>query len=220
MEAQEALDLTDSTSGSWQKIQEATKKQKALTKELRGLKDAKAVFGEALDDVDEQLEVWESLQDAIDDGETVFAPADKSSKKRRREDGHRASRKKRRILANSEGSDVDEEGSLESSGLENSEEEDNADSCDQKRPLSGEQISAKINELRTTKKEARSQRLELNKKLEVLKREIDEVSAEEEKLLAEMSASCISGRNQYSKGAIQQVRTFNAYVAIPPITSK
>ena len=70
--------------------------------------------------------------------------------------------------------------------------------------MTQEQIVAKLQELRATKKEARAQKNDITEHMSNLRKEIDEAKNVEEKIDSKMSAMCISGRNQYSKGAIQQ----------------
>ena len=62
----------------------------------------------------------------------------------------------------------------------------------------------KLQKLRATKKEARAARAEITEKVKTLKEEIEEAKEAENKINSKMSAMCISGRNKYSKGAIQQ----------------
>ncbi len=70
--------------------------------------------------------------------------------------------------------------------------------------MTHEQIAAKLQELRATKKEARGQKSEITANIAALRKEIDSAKEAEDKIQSKMSAMCISGRNQYSKGAIQQ----------------
>ena len=61
-----------------------------------------------------------------------------------------------------------------------------------------------MQELRSQRKKARAEKIEITGKATILRREIDEAKDEEDKISSKLAAMCISGRNQYSKGAIQQ----------------
>ena len=71
-------------------------------------------------------------------------------------------------------------------------------------PLTREQITEKLQELRSTKKEARAQKLEITENMTTVRKKIDDAKDTEEKIESKLSAMCISGRNEYSKGAIRQ----------------
>lgn len=198
MEAQESLGLDDEMGESWQKINELSKKQKALEKEKEELKETKNILGEAFNDADEQLEVWEALRDAIEEGKTVYAPKKKTTAKKRKSHDHQKSRKRQRHDDSDD--DFIDNDSEEATSDGDVEDSDNAEPGE---PLNEDEVTAKINELRSIKKEARRERLEIAEKIKDIDEELGEARAMEANLEAEMSALCISGRNQYSKGAIQ-----------------
>lgn len=206
MEAQESLGLDKELGESWYKMEEFNKKAKELENELRELKDTKAIYGEIMNDADEQIEVWESLKDALEDGKTVYAPQKESSSKKRKADDDRRSRKKQR-RSDIDDKDIDDEDEdyEATSASEKETDGDVSEHVEAREPLEEAQITAKINEIRSEKKEARNKRAELTEKSTVLRKQIDEVRFSEQEIEAEISSLCISGRNQYSKGAIQQV---------------
>ena len=86
---------------------------------------------------------------------------------------------------------------------QNSEDEAPAEDF-QGEPLNEEQLATKIADLRSTKKESRRQRAELDEKIKSVRRQSSEAEEKAKKIKADMAALCIAGRNQYSKGAIQQ----------------
>lgn len=198
MEAQDSLGLDDEMSQSWQQIDELNRKRKSLETEIKHLRETSEILSESFNHADEQLEIWEGLKDSLENGNTVFAPMESASKKRKKNSSPRE-RKKQRRDSQSENDfiDDDDENSASESEIEQ-------DSASYETPLSEENVTIKMEELRSMKKEARRQRADITGKIKDLQQEKAEAKTIEENIEAEMSALCISGRNQYSKGAIQQ----------------
>lgn len=201
MEAQESLGLDEEMGDSWLEKEEFSKKAESLARELEELKDSRVVYSETYNDADEQIDVWETFKSSIEDGKICFAPrAPDLKKKRKAITNHRARKKRRRSREedtfdeDTEDSEVSEEDVENCSGEEESRE-----------PLMEEQVNAKLIELRETKRESRRQKGELTDKMALIREKIKEATISEKKIEAKMSALCISGRNQYSKGAIQHV---------------
>lgn len=197
MEAQESLGLDDEMGESWRKTDALSKKQKTLEREKKELKETKELLGEVFNHSDEQIEVWDTLKDAIEEGKTVYAPKQKAPTKKRKTNKNQKSRKRQR-RDDSDDDFIDD--SEESASEPDAKDSENVELED---PLSEDEIIDKLNELRSTKKDAKKERLEIAEKIKVIEKKLAEARIEEEKLQAEMSALCISGRNQYSKGAIQ-----------------
>lgn len=210
MEAQESLGLDEEMGDFWLEKEEFGKKAKSLSKELDELKESRIVYSETYNDADEQIDVWETLKSSIEDGKTCFAPRARGSKKKRKSTVNHKGRKKQRRSREDDSFDEDSE----DSEVSNEDEQDSSENEESREPLTEEQVNSKLVELRETKKEARSQKGELTDKMAVLKREILEVTTSEKKIEAKMSALCISGRNQYSKGAIQHVRDILSHAAL------
>ena len=200
-EAQESLGLEEDMASSWAEIDELSKKRKAMTTEMEELKDTKAMYGETLNDIDEHLEEWEALKEKLDNGEPLVAPKPKGAKKRNIR-GKVQSRK--RQCRNFIGDDEDfGESDFEDSNLD--EEDDRLIEEDQAREtLSEDKVATKLQELRTTRKEARGHKLDITKKIATIRKQIEKTEESEQKLESRLSAMCIAGRNRYSKGAIQQ----------------
>lgn len=205
MEAQEALGLDEEMSESWLEMDGFAKKVEALEKEMNELKDTKATFGDILNDAEDQAETWEAIKDSFDDGKTVFAPMDKSARRKRKADCSSRARKRQRRAGESEAEETGDSNCEESSASEHGTEGFDTGDEDTREPLDEERIVAKINEIRTTKKEARNQRADITEKMVSIRKQIEEARASEKSIEAEISSLCISGRNQYSRGAIQQV---------------
>lgn len=201
MEAQESLGLDDEMAESWEKLDDFSKKQRSLETELKELKETKELLGATLNDADDQIEIWEDLKDSVEDGKTVYAPKSKASGKKRKGKSAKKPRKRRRRDATSDDDFLDDGDSDDNASEADPDEE--LESAESREPLSEDQVVEKIGELRSMKKEARRQRLEITGKVKEIEKEKREAHDSEEKIEADMAALCISGRNGYSKGAIQ-----------------
>lgn len=203
-EAQDSLGLSDEMEPDWEELDKLGKMTKSMKKQMEEMKDTKAVYGESMNDIDEQIEIWDGLKEKSEDGKTVFPPKTKSAGKKRKGNSNEKARKKQRRTKSSD----DEDDDFEGSNLSDNSDEDGKGSEDEsdesQEALTEEQIVAKLQELRAVKKEARAQRAEITERINQLRKEIDESKKAEEKIESKMSAMCISGRNAYSKGAIQQ----------------
>ena len=203
MEAQESLDLNDQMGPQWDEMDSLTKKQETLKKELDALKESKAVYSEVMDDADEQIDVWEGLREDLEAGKTVFAPSTKSSNKRRKASDSSKPRKRQR-RSNSDDEDTGDNDYQDDDDSDQDSEGEVSAEDSQGEPLNEEKVAAKIADLRSTKKESRRQRTELEEKIKSIRKESSEAEEKEENIKADIAALCIAGRNQYSKGAIQQ----------------
>lgn len=203
-EAQDSLGLSDEMEPDWEELEKLVKKTKSMKKQMDEMKDTKAVYGESMNDIDEQIEIWDGLKEKLEGGKTVFPPKSESAGKKRKGKGTDKARKKQRRTKSSddEGDDVEESDYHSDDSDEYGKGSDNE--SESQEPLNEEQIVAKLQELRATKKEARAQRGEITERINQMRKEIDESKNAEEKIESKMSAMCIEGRNAYSKGAIQQ----------------
>lgn len=200
-EAQDSLGLSDEMEPDWEELEKLGKKTKSMKKQMDEMKDTKAVYGESMNDIDEQIEIWDGLKEKIDAGKTAYSPKPKSAGKKRKSNSNDKARKKQRITKSSD----DESEDVVDSDLSDRSDEDgkeSEDESDSQEPLTVDQATAKLQELRATKKEARAQRAEITERINELRKEIDESKKAEDKIESRMSALCISGRNQYSRSAI------------------
>ena len=136
------------------------------------------------------------MNEQLEDGKTVYAPKPKASKKRKSK-GQGRPRKKPCRSRSSETSDSD--GDATTSDSDTVKEDSN-----ETEPLTAEQITAKLQDLRSQRKSARNEQKDITEKITAVRTEIKEAKDAEDEIYGKMSALCISGRNQYSKGAIQQ----------------
>ncbi|KAI4087546.1 MAG: hypothetical protein LQ344_006699 [Seirophora lacunosa] len=209
-EAQESLGLDDKMTPSWEELDRLSAKQKDLKKRLEELNESKNVYDDVANDVDEQIEVWETLEDSVRDGKVAFPPkANSASKKRKATDNPKSSKKaKKRKTSGDDEDDSDFIDDRESEDEDASQEDSGDETADEgtqdQQPLTEKQVTAKLQELKNTKKDARNQKREITERVQDIRKELAAVEEAESNINSEMSALCISGRNQYSKGAIQQ----------------
>ncbi|OCL10223.1 hypothetical protein AOQ84DRAFT_387654 [Glonium stellatum] len=180
-----------------QKI-ETEKQISSLQNNIKELRESKEVYKDIIDDADDEQEIWEKLRDEVDDGKTAYAPKPKSEK-RKRGFSEEKQRKRRQRSGSGSGFGSESDGSDTEASDELGSEGD-----DRGAPLTAEQIRSKLEEIKNTKKNARRERQDLEQKIKDTRKEIEVLKQKEATIIAEMSAICIAGRNQYSKGAIQQ----------------
>ncbi|KAL8823786.1 MAG: hypothetical protein Q9191_005550 [Dirinaria sp. TL-2023a] len=197
-EAQDSLGIEEELGPAWAEVEKLGKQIKALNKQLDEAKESKTVYAEIMNDADDELEVWDGLKENLEKGKTVYAPAKPSTKKRKAV-VKRKPRKRGRRDVSSESEDYDDADS-EDDPDEGSEA---GSSQSERQELNEDDVSTKISEIRSNKKNARQQKVELDTKIDELKREIKVARASEKRIEARIATRCIAGRNAYSKGAIQ-----------------
>ncbi|KAJ9637247.1 hypothetical protein H2199_007533 [Coniosporium tulheliwenetii] len=182
-EAEDSLNLD--LSEKWDQ-EEALKRdlKEKKKKEFQELKESKAVYKEVYDEADEQLDTWESLL------EKVQAESPKQRKKNRRNSDFELELDSQPIAVDS--SDSESEVARSSDGGEPWE------------PLTEERVEEKLADIKSNKKRARQERINLDGKIHEVQKEIRSIQSQLDEIKAEISAVCIAGRNRYSKGAIQQ----------------
>ncbi|KAL8709618.1 MAG: hypothetical protein Q9220_005710 [cf. Caloplaca sp. 1 TL-2023] len=198
-EAADSLGLEDEMAPLWEKLDGLVKTQETLEKELEKIKDTRSMYTEVMNDTDDQLEVWEALSEDAEAGKAVFPPKATSSKKRKLK-GDFSSRKKQRRSSDSDDGDFIVSDAQSDDGGEDQEQENGTEG----QPLTVDQIADKIAEFRSTKKEARRSRSGLEENIKTIRDQQAEAETAKDEIEAEIATACISGRNKYSKGAIQQ----------------
>ncbi len=199
-EAQDSLGLDGEMGPEWAELEQLGKKQRSMKKRLEELRDSKAVYGEVMNEANEQIEVWDSLKEKLEEGDTVFAPKRKGATKRKASGSKGRSLKKVRRSGSSVSEDIDHSDSEDTDtdhdeGKETLSENETAG----REPLTEDEIMAKLHELRSQRKTARKEKLGITEEITAIRKEIDEVTNAQEAIESKMSALCISGRNQYSK---------------------
>lgn len=201
-EAAESLELDDRISTLDDQQRTYAEEIENAEEKISDLKESMEVYRIALNEADDDIETWEDLKDQVEDGKTAFAPVQKAKNKRKKGRSGKKSRKRRQV--EDDNSDIEYIGSdREKSGDSESDSELEGIQAPRK-PLTKEDIKCKLEELKSTKKNARQETQKIRDEIRAIKpkkRELEEKIAE---VQAEMSAICIAGRNEYSKGAIQQ----------------
>lgn len=192
-EAAESLGLEAETSDSWDAAEEMKNTQQTLRTQISDLRKAKQALGQQLDECETKTDAWEDLQSRISSGETVYEPAT-NTKKRKRGGAPSGSRKRLGSHTESDGVSSDDDSS----------DKENSQPGQDRKPLTEEEVEEQILLLRTRRKEIRGERRSLDSQIAELRKEIEGIENEREKILADVKAICIQGRNDYSRGAIKQ----------------
>ncbi|KAF1980770.1 hypothetical protein K402DRAFT_343737 [Aulographum hederae CBS 113979] len=201
-EAADSLNLGPKIQDDFDERKRLDAERLAAKKSMDKLREEKSVFEEIIERSDSQIETWEDLQNDCKDEDTVYAPTEKSNK---RKHVGKTSKKPRKKRPNLESDDSDFIVSDDAESVGQSSDEDEAESeTDRGDPLTMEQIEEKLGQLKQQKKSARRNKSELETQIREKKKLVGELRAEQDKVTAQMNAICISGRNKYSKGAIQQ----------------
>lgn len=186
---------------SQEELDNIKRQERQVKDKLKELEEAHDVYADVYTDADTQCDAWEILQDELHSGKTVYAPSN-SKKRKRPEKTVAKQRKKRRTSGESDSDENSDDADYE--GSSDGEEETAQDDEQSGDPLTGEVISAKLNELREYKKNARRQKQDMKKQIDEAKKELEDLRAAADKIDDKMRGECIAGRNAYSKGAIQR----------------
>lgn len=151
----------------------------------------------AISTANEEIVIWEDLQDDLNDEGQVFAPLPKCAKRKKPGLGQRA---RKRGRGNSHESDDD----FAISDDEITESNDEVEILAERALLTAHDVRCKLKELREKKKQAKSESMEIKRSIDELKPQRGRLQARIEEFKARISHICIAGRNNYSKTAIQQ----------------
>lgn len=196
-EAQDSLGLGEELGPMWSQIDALDDKKKKLQKSIEDNKTAKGDITAAMDEVDDQLDIWTDLSEKQSNGDIVYTPKPKSLKRKRSNQSSSPRKKSRSGDRDSEDDNfIDDDSDGEKSDDEDEEEES---SEEQGEPLTEDQVNAKISELKSSKKEGRRQRLDVDEENKQLRREVADLDKERATIEAVISAKCIAGRNDYSR---------------------
>lgn len=188
-EAADSLNLQDQIDETMLKADGFKRKVNDLKEQLADLREQRAAYDDRLDEIEASVEEWDDLGSALSDGKTVYAPLPKSKKRKRH--GRQSS-----ILSGT-GSESDSSNiSGESSDKENSPHQARA-------PLIEDQIEESLTELKSEKKEVRNSKRSVDGQISDVRKMITQAEGERQALLAEAKSTCIRGRNDYSRRAIQ-----------------
>ena len=221
-EASDSLGLDDVNAPRWKEIDECDDKQKALKKELDQHTETQGDYFAAMEECDIQIDAWDALLQKVEDGKTVYPLTE--GKKRKR--GGRYKSNKRQKSTTDSDDDFIDDSSVHAESDEEEDGDDDADDLelDHPEPLTKEDITAKLAEIKETKKEARKHRAELTATVKATKNAMVKVKETRAKIESEISRVCIEGRNDYSRGAIKvdfaagikELDQVRLYMTMPP----
>ena len=202
-EAIDTLELNDEVEGLYEQQRQFEKDIESGKEQIEDLREAQEVYRIAQAEAAKDIDIWEELQERLDDGKTAYAPTTKSIKRKKTVSKHNDARKKRQKYQDESDDDfiaTDDEDALAESEHDSDEEDIRAP----RNPLTEEDIKTKLKELRESKKIARREILELKGSIEELRPQTRDLKEKIAAMKAEISHICIAGRNDYSKCAIQQ----------------
>ena len=177
---------------------------KELHDRLEVHKETKSLYMDAAHEADELVEQWEELKDLKVDGKAVYPPkSDLRAKKRKGENLANASRKRQKQSSDDEDSDFIARES-DSSSERASEDGVSVDDVERGKELTEGDINLKLQELKVVRKESREKKREIVEEMSSLRSTCKKAEDRQMQISNDISALCILGRNDYSKGAIQQ----------------
>lgn len=198
-EAMESLELDGDLQVAQENIDHLSKARVELDEQLKQQKDLLSDVNDAVNKMDDEIDVWDDLYMKAQSGEVVYKPVTK----KRKESATPKSRKKPRYAEPDSDDDFiagdDDNGSVDASA----DDTDN-ESEPPRDPVSEDEAFSKLEELRTAKKEARRQRIDIEKVMKDLRSQVSANKDEQHKFDAIISTACIAGRNNYSRQAIKQ----------------
>lgn len=210
-EAVESLNLEQRVSAHEAQIDGKEDEIKKLKKKLHELKDQEAAATDIVDLILEESEKWEALLDKLDKGEDVYDPSEnQQTKKRKRADGSRGSRKRRNndSIDSGTGSGSDTGSDEDDSDAEMSDSSDKENSAPkpdkERKPLTKEEIESKLASMKDERRKTRAGLMDIRAQEKETKTLIKEIESEKKKLESEVKAICIQGRNEYSRAAIKK----------------
>lgn len=206
------------------RIQEASDKKDQLLKErddrIRDVADYQTeveTLQDSQSDLDERIELWEGLKEDLEDGKQVLAPHEKKKKKK---SSRRTNKRKRKSAPSKprkrvsragdsdddhfivDDDDITDPESESDQALGSDQDEDDIDGFGES--LTAEQVQAKLEEFKIAKKQAREDVKSTRFKMTETRKQVRQIKEGIAALESEMSAVCIAGRNEYSKGHIQE----------------
>ncbi|QKX61671.1 uncharacterized protein TRUGW13939_08824 [Talaromyces rugulosus] len=195
LECQDCLGLEERMSALRNKADEHSEKKHGNRQYLDRLEKAMSEWAAAADEIDENVEMWETLKEEIADGKAVYAPSRPCSKKRKRVSNGNISKTSWDYILNDYRADGD-------TGYEVDEHQ--GQSPTYSNPLTAGEVDRRLLELRARKKENRHHRQDLKIETETVLRRISDIEIVMAHIQAELNGLAISGRNEYARCAIRK----------------
>jgi chromosome segregation ATPase len=200
-EACSSLSLEEQVTADWARIDEIDDQLRALKKTMQELKDSRSVYSELVNEADDEIEKWEKLKDDLEDGMEVWPPYDKIKKRKRSLTSNKSPKKTKK--SKSDGHSSAEETNSEDEPDSDASEAESGPESEKGDPLTLEAVEDKLSQFKDDKRRARKERSALDAKTKSLNEEIQALQKDKDTIESDISAICIKGRNDYSKGAIQ-----------------
>lgn len=215
-EAIDSLELDDENAELEEKRQEQLDEVERNARKINELQESASVYQQAIQDAQKDIDEWDKLLDEANEGKTVYAPVKKSTKRKHTSTPQKSEKRQRsdddddnfivddvHVSVVSDDSDEDGNSDYDYDADADSDADDEGVRAPQV-PLTDTEIKKKLEELRDTKKAARRERSELLEQIMKLKDKNKVFKEEAAKYASQLTAICIAGRNEYSKGAIQR----------------
>ncbi|KAF2995752.1 hypothetical protein E8E14_003295 [Neopestalotiopsis sp. 37M] len=196
LEASESLGIDGEISESYERSEDLRRTKDRLKKQIVDLRAKKRGYNDTVEDIETRWDAWDDLRTKISEGETVYAPTEKSSSKKRKRQSK--SSKSRKNHASSDIDDSDDDSESDWSDKENSQP------TEEQTPLTEQEIEQTLASLKAQKKQIREDKRELDGEIRQISQQMEECQKERDTLLGEMRAICVQGRNDYSRGAIKR----------------
>jgi GTPase SAR1 family protein len=197
MEAVEALGLQEQVADLRKQELRHMEPMKTIQDEIIDLQQSREMFQTALKDTSEELEKWLELQEKLETGETVYAPARQENKRKIVTSQQQTSKRAR----------LDEHEMILDGVLTGDGQGPTNDSDDDElavvEPLQESDIKVKLKQIRETRKDINQQIDQIQPRIDELRSRIADLSNIVGPIRSEIRRICISGRNEYSKSAIR-----------------
>ncbi|ETS86827.1 hypothetical protein PFICI_00655 [Pestalotiopsis fici W106-1] len=195
LEASESLGIDEEISESYERSEDLKRTKERLKKKVVDLRAKKRGYNETIEDIETKWDIWDDLRTKASEGETVYAPAEKSNNKKRKRQN--TSSKSRKNHASSDTDDSED-------SVSDWSDKENSQPTEEQTPLTEQEIEQTLAALKSQKKQIREDKRELDVEIKQITQQMEECQQERDTLLGEMRAICVQGRNEYSRGAIKQ----------------
>ncbi|KAI2638238.1 hypothetical protein GGS21DRAFT_510278 [Xylaria nigripes] len=187
-EAAESLEIEVDVSEKWDAFKKLEVTDASYKSQVASIRGTKAKLREKTDECEAEIDLWENLESKLSTGKTVYAPSSNPRKRKR----------------SASPEDIDSDDLDDSDAIDSSSSDEESSSPEQNRtPLTEKEIEEHISSLRSKRKTLRKEKRPLDLELIRLTKEMGKIKAERHRIIEEIRASCIKGRNNYSRGAIK-----------------
>ncbi|KAH8716864.1 hypothetical protein GQ44DRAFT_624695 [Phaeosphaeriaceae sp. PMI808] len=201
-EATDTLGLDDEVEKLYEQKKHFKTRIEEVEEEIEVIRESQDICRATKADASQEIETWEELQESLENGKVVYAPTARHNKRKNADSEHGARKKHRKTRDESVNdfviSDEEDVPTQDDSDI------DSEDVQAPRIPLAENDVKNKLKILREKKKAARRESLELTAKIKDLRPQIKDLNERIAAINAEINHICIAGRNEYSRGAIQQ----------------